>query len=85
VILIGFISLGNTVNGNILQYNFSFAKWADYTALITYGSGITTLRILVPAGALLYWIVRLARVKNVPLDEAEEQEDISHAQPAEKA
>jgi hypothetical protein len=83
VIFLGFIGLGYTAGANDFRYNFNFAGLADYSALIAYGSGTTTLRFLMPAGAFLYWIVRLARFKNAPLDEAEEQ--VSPAQPAEKA
>jgi len=74
LILLGFFSLGNTVSASGLQYDFKYAWLAGYSALIHYGSGATTLRILVPVGAILYFIVRFARVKNVPLP-AEEGSD----------
>lgn len=66
LLILGFVTLGITTSANGFQMNFNIAGLSGYSALIKYGSGTTTTRLMVPVGTFIYFIFRLSQVKNIP-------------------
>jgi len=58
LIIFGFITLGTTISATGFRTNFSIGWILGYSALIRYGSGTFSLRLLVPAGAAAYLLTR---------------------------
>lgn len=77
VLILGFVTLGVTTSAKGILMNFNIAGLSGYSALIKYGSGTTTTRLMVPVGAFIYFIFRLSKVKNAPVSaEVESAEPI---------
>lgn len=67
LIILGFVTVGATIAANGFRFNFHLGWITAYTALIRYGSGTMVIRLLIPVGAIVYWIRRKALIKkNLP-------------------
>lgn len=58
-IVLGFIALGATIGTNGFRFNFNFGWITAYTCLIRYGTGTVALRLMLPLGAIAYFLSRL--------------------------
>lgn len=58
MIILGFMSIGASIASGSIRFNWSFLSFGKYTALILYGNGALDLRLMLPAGAILYFIIR---------------------------
>ena len=58
LILLGAVSVGVTVAATSFNLNFNLVWFASYNALIRYGSGQTIFRLVVPVGAILYFVLK---------------------------
>ena len=65
LIILGFVSVGFTVSDTVLRFNFNIGWLTAYSAIIRYGSGTILLRLMLPLGAVIYFIKRRALL-NVP-------------------
>lgn len=71
VLILGFLTLGvRTASGG---FGLDFGWLVNYAALVRYGGGTTIFRVLVPVGAIAYFI---ARRKNIKKGDAEVTEAI---------
>lgn len=57
LIVLGFVSFTLSVATSTLNFNFNFSLFR-YSALIRYGGGTVALRMMLPVGALLYFLLR---------------------------
>lgn len=63
LLLLGFVTLGATISSTGFRLNFNIGWITAYSALIRYGSGTTMLRLMIPAGAIIYFARRRALLK----------------------
>lgn len=61
---LGFASLGATISSAGFKIHFNLEWITAYSALIRYGSGIVTLRLMLPVGAIIYCIMRRRLLKD---------------------
>ena len=73
VLILGFMTLGVSTAAGGVRLHFNFGWLLNYTALIRYGGGTNMLRVLVPVGAIAYFI---GRRKIIRKDAAEVTEAI---------
>jgi len=69
ILIIGFATVGATVTGTSFRMNFNLGWLTAYSALIRYGSGAVTLRLMLPVGGIVYFCMRrslLRAPKNAP-------------------
>jgi len=67
VLLLGFFTCGMTLSATGFRLNVQFGWITAYSALIRYGSGTVVLRVLLPAGATVYFAMRRSLLsKNEP-------------------
>ena len=69
ILVIGFATVGATVTGTSFRMNFNLGWLTAYSALIRYGSGAVTLRLMLPVGGIVYFCMRrslLRAPKNAP-------------------
>lgn len=58
LLILGFVSVGATVSATGVRMNFNVGWIAAYSALIRYGTGTFTLRLMLPVGAIVYFAKR---------------------------
>ncbi|MBE6555909.1 MAG: hypothetical protein E7663_06785 [Ruminococcaceae bacterium] len=58
LILLALVTVGITLGATRLNFNFNLAWLLGYSALILYGGGTTVFRVMLPLGAILYFILR---------------------------
>ena len=63
VILLGMVTVGATFAATSLNFNFTIGWLFAYSAFITYGGGTNVFRLMLPIGAIVYWIVRRTLLK----------------------
>lgn len=63
LLALGFITVGATISTTGFRVNLNVAWLTDYSALIFYGSGAATIRLMLPMGAILYWFQRKKLLK----------------------
>ncbi len=63
LLILGFISLGVTISSTNFRLNFNLGWITAYSALIRYGSGIITLRLMLPVGTIIYFAMRRSLLK----------------------
>ena len=60
---LGFATVGVTLSGSGFRMNFNLGWLTAYSALIRYGSGAVTLRLMLPVGAAAYFCMRRSLLK----------------------
>ena len=63
LLLLGFVSLGATISPTSFRLNFNIGWITAYSALIRYGSGTVTLRLMLPVGTIIYFAMRRSLLK----------------------
>ena len=58
LLILGFASVGATVFATGVRLNFNVGWITAYSALIRYGTGAVTLRLMLPVGAIVYFAKR---------------------------
>ena len=58
LIFVGFAAVAVTLRDNGVSLNLNFGWLTSYTAYVTYGGGTNMLRIMSPAGAIIYFASR---------------------------
>lgn len=58
LIFIGFAAVAVTLRDSGVSLNLTFGWLTSYTAYVTYGGGTIMLRIMSPAGAIIYFVSR---------------------------
>jgi len=67
LLIFGFVSIGATIASTNFRLNFIFGWITAYSALIRYGSGAVMLRLMLPIGAVVYFLMRRSLLaKNAP-------------------
>lgn len=56
VLLFGFFTVGVTVSDSMFRMNFNLSWITAYSALIRYGSGTMVARLMLPVGAIAYFL-----------------------------
>lgn len=76
LIIIGVLALGLTISSTGVKFNFNLIWATSYNAIVRYGSGEVTLRVLIPWGALLYFILRRNLIKKPEIEQQTKPETI---------
>ena len=63
LLVIGFATVGVSISGTSFRTNFNLGWITAYSALIRFGSGAITLRLMLPAGAIIYFGIRRSLIK----------------------
>lgn len=58
IILLGALSLGATITATSFHFNFNLVWFAAYNAFVRYGGGQVTVRLVIPWGIALYFVLR---------------------------
>ncbi len=58
LIILGMVTVALSLSSESLRLNFSLGLFINYSAFIRYGDGSMILRAMIPAGAIVYFIVR---------------------------
>ena len=58
ILIFGFVTIGATISATGFNFNFNVGNIMAYSALIRYGSGTLMLRLMLPVGAICYFIAR---------------------------
>ena len=66
LLILGFASVGATVSPTGIRVNFNVGWITAYSALIRYGTGTVTLRLLLPVGAIVYFAKRRSLLQQPP-------------------
>ena len=67
LLIFGFVSVGATIASTSFRLNFILGSFTAYSALIRYGSGTVMLRLMLPIGAIAYFLMRRSLLaKNAP-------------------
>ena len=63
LLIFGFLTIGATVSSTSLRFHFNLGWITSYSALIRYGSGTVMFRLMLPVGAIIYFIKRRSLLK----------------------
>lgn len=63
LLILGFVSLGATIYSTGFRFNMNLGWLTAYSALIRYGSGTVMLRLMLPVGAIIYFVMRRSLLK----------------------
>lgn len=58
LLVLGFVTVGTTVSATGFRLNFHVGWITAYSALIRYGTGAVTVRLMLPVGAIIYFAKR---------------------------
>ena len=64
LLILGFFSVGITIYSTGFRLNYNLGWLTAYSAFIRYGSGTVTFRLMLPAGAIVYFIMRRSLLKD---------------------
>lgn len=82
IIVLGFITVGVTMSASKFNFNFNIGWLFEYSAYILYGGGSMKLRLMLPIGSIVYFVLKKLLIKK-PISEPEspvtplEQGDVS--------
>lgn len=72
VLAFGFFTVGTTISDSMFRMNFNLSWITAYSALIRYGSGTMVARLMLPVGAIAYFLSN--RTKSREIEEPAETE-----------
>lgn len=58
ILIFGFVTISATISSTGFNFIFNFGNITAYSALIRYGSGTLLLRLMLPVGAICYFLSR---------------------------
>ena len=75
LLILGFFSIGATISPTNFRFNFNLGWITAYSALIRYGSGTVMLRLMLPVGTIIYFVMRRSLLtKNTPSNTPNEEQ-----------
>ncbi len=78
LLILGFVSLGATISPTGFRFNLNFGWITAYSALIRYGSGTVVLRLMLPVGTIIYFIMRQSILKDHASAFASPENELAH-------
>lgn len=63
LIILGLVTFGLSLSTSSIRLNFNLGWLMNYSAFIKYGDGSMILRVMLPAGAIVYFIMRSHLIK----------------------
>jgi hypothetical protein len=73
LIVLGFVTFSTTIGATGFRTNINIGWLTAYSALIRYGSGTFTFRLMIPGGAIAYFIARRSLLKSLSSGQAPEE------------
>lgn len=73
LIVLGFVTFGTTIGAAGFRTTVNIGWLTAYSALIRYGSGTFTFRLMIPCGAIAYFIARRSLLKSLSSGQAPEE------------
>ena len=83
VLLFGFFTVGVTISDSMFRTNFNLSWITAYSALIRYGSGTMVARLMLPVGAIAYFLSNRTKPGKTPSREIEEPAETEQTDNAE--
>lgn len=83
VLLFGFFTVGVTISDSMFRMNFNLSWITAYSALIRYGSGTMVARLMLPVGAIAYFLSNRTKPGETPSREVEEPAETEQTDNAE--
>lgn len=73
LIVLGFVTFSTTIGATGFRTNINIGWLTAYSALIRYGSGTFTFRLMIPGGTIAYFIARRSLLKSLSSGQAPEE------------
>lgn len=75
VLVFGFFTVGATISDTVFRTDFTLSWVTAYSALIRYGSGTLVARLMLPVGAIVYFLTNRTKSSALPRPEEPEAPD----------